>query len=503
MGDKKEFTLSAKSVLQTEDNGGVIFCESGGEFVLPDYLPKVQKVLRLEARALPPSKYRSASEAQMSGNVLHSLLYLGEDGEVGATVLPAKYDFSVPLSAEKDVESVHATVAVDSLNYRVSGPRKLNVRTRLRAKPCVHVKEELAWKQSPAGEIEGLCTLPMEMDSLHTRLLSSGEISVSEGLDIGKDTRPVWCGSTAAVRDARAMEGGVSVRGDICVKVMTEAKVPTFVYKKLPFEAFLDGEVHKGDAVTAVASVLSTEVTAGKDGDAYADVILQVDATVDTPCKVEIAADAFSTAAMGRTEYRMLPTARLLLAHSGQHTVGGSISKAAAGASGLAKVLDTAGEATCVEATLADGKLTLHGKCNLNTVYAEESGAVGSAEYMLPFALVLDCEAAEPFFANAEVAFLSARVRADGENLVCDMDISVCVRVRAQGEARAVSGVDFDGAKPHETFDYPLTVIYPNGETLWNVAKQYHRSPESLAALNAVPCTPGELIAKNVLILEN
>ena len=199
----------------------------------------------------------------------------------------------------------------------------------------------------------------------------------------------------------------------------------------------------------------------------------------------------------------MLPTTRLLLAHSGQHTVGGSISKVSAGATGLSTVLDTSGEALCMETALAGGKLTLHGKCNLNTVYAEESGAIGSAEYTLPFTLTLDCESAEPFFANAEVSLLSARVRADGENLVCDMDIAACVRVRAQGEVRAVANVDFTDAKPHANCAYPLSLIYPNGETLWVLAKQNHLSPDALARLNGLRCAPTEPIAKNVLILEN
>lgn len=51
--EKKEFVLSGKNTAQRIRNGGSILFESGGEFILPDYMPKVQKVLRMEARALP------------------------------------------------------------------------------------------------------------------------------------------------------------------------------------------------------------------------------------------------------------------------------------------------------------------------------------------------------------------------------------------------------------------------------------------------------------------
>ncbi len=54
--EKKEFVMSAKNILQTEVNMQSILAESNGDFVLPDYMPKVQKVLRLCAHATPPTK---------------------------------------------------------------------------------------------------------------------------------------------------------------------------------------------------------------------------------------------------------------------------------------------------------------------------------------------------------------------------------------------------------------------------------------------------------------
>lgn len=503
MGDKKEFFLSAKNVLQTEDGSGTCFCESGGEFVLPDYLPKIQKVLRIEARALPPSRYRNTSEAQMSGDVLHSLLYVGEDGEIGATVLPAKYEFSVPLSSEREVSSVSAAVVVDSMTYRVPGPRKVNIRTRLRAKPFVLWNEDITQQQIPSGEIQGLQTLHKEIDSLQTTVLQMTDITVSESLDLGTDARPIWCGSTAAVQDVRVMEGGVSVRGDVCMKVLLDGEKPNFLYKKVPFEAFLDGDVHKGASATAVANVLSTEVTAGKEGDAFADAVLQVEAIVDMPCKVGTVADAFCTRCAGKMEYRMLPTTRLLLARSGLYTVGGSVTKAAAGAAGLSAVVDTCGEAMVEETTLSGGKMTVQGKCSLNTVYVDGEGKMASAEYAVPFAVVLDCETPDNTVSRASVSLLTARVRPDGENLVCDMDLAVSVRAMAKGESAAVSKMDFTEAKPYAQSSYPLSLIYPNGDSLWNISKKYHAAPENLAKVNALP--PEDLsrtVSKTVLILE-
>ena len=71
--EKKELTPGKQTMQQAAAVSSPLF-ESGGEFVLPDYLPKVQKVLRLEANALPPTRYMSGSEITAAANTVASQL---------------------------------------------------------------------------------------------------------------------------------------------------------------------------------------------------------------------------------------------------------------------------------------------------------------------------------------------------------------------------------------------------------------------------------------------
>ena len=511
MSDKKEFVLPAKGTVQVEQGGGSIFLESGGEFILPEYMPKVQKVLRMEARVLPPSRYMGSGEAQMSGNVLHSLLYIGEEGEVSATVLPAKYEFSIPFAAGVNPPIVSAAVEVDSLSYRLSAPRKVNIRTRLRAKPRVIGSKDVTEKQLPIGEIAGLHKRSGEVPGIRTQLLRSADITVSDAIDIGGagEARPIWCGSTAAVTDVRAADGGVSVRGDVYVKVLLDdGGKPKMVAGKFPFEEFLDGDVQKGASATAIARVVSTEASKEQAGEVLVDVVLTVEAFADSPCRIDVVEDAFCTLSEGTVEYRTIPTARLLLNRSGVYTASGSVPKNTAGAAGLTSVLDTSGEATVEEAVLSGGRLTVSGRCALNTIYASEGGETASAEYTVPFKVFIDCETPDGAEAAVTASLVSVRTRPDGENLVCDMDIAVSARAVAHGEATVVDSMDFTAAKVFKKPAYPLCLIYPRGESLWTVAKKYHVSPAVLAKVNALSVDEKEyanadaLAETNVLMLE-
>ena len=502
MSEKKEFVLSGKNSVQSETVGSVL-CESSSEHVLPDYLPRVQKVLRMETSVLPPSRYMNTAEVQLSGNLLHTLVYVGEEGEIASAVLPARYECTVPL-AEGTSPIVAVHMSVDSSAHRLTAPRKLQVRTKLRARTHLLEAREIVEQQLPSGGIVGLHRLAGAADTLCTTVLRSADVSVSDSVETGSATaRPIWCGATAAVQDARVMDGGVNVRGDVCVKLLlTDNGKLKAVTKKIPFDTFLDGDVQKNGGVTAVAYVLSTEAVKEQGSEALADVVLSVEALVDHPCSIPIVEDAFSETADGKISYQTVPTMRLLADRSAVYSVGGSVTKSAAGAVGFVESVDTSGVATVEEVVAKDGRYTVTGRCMLNTLYAEESGAVSAADYDVPFKLTIDAKTAENAMHFVTVSLLSARTRADGESLVCDMELAVSMRAVACGEKRAVAVVDYTAPQPCAQSPYSLSLLYPSGESLWMLAKTHRVAPERLAACNGLEAAYEESPKTDVLLLE-
>lgn len=506
--DRKEFVIEPKTSLQTEMQMQSQLIESGGEFVLPDYMPKIQKVLRLEGKALPPSRYVGGSSVQMSGNVLHTLIYLGEDGEMGATVLPAKYEFSIPIDGGV-TPTVTATVDVDSLTYRITAPRKLSVRTRLSAKPHCIACEDISAVITPV-DAQNVNKLYGETDSLKTRVLSSSDIQISDRIEMSgaENSKLLWCGSTAAVTDTRALEGGVSVRGEVLAKVLVDENgTPKMYVKKIPFDEFLDGEVTRECAVSATAHVISTEAAKEGDREVTLDAVISVEATADTSAKVPVLIDAFSCDCNVSSEHRTVKSSRLAVSRSGIYTVGASIAKTAAGAGDAISVIDTSGKATIEETAATAGKITVSGRCELSSILTGEDG-ISSADYTVPFNITVDGDAADGAVVNASATLVNPRVRVENENLVCDMDIALAVRAICESEERVLASVDCTGGEQYKKSTYPLCLIYPNGESLWNLAKKYHVSPESLARVNSLDITerdytrPDALSGVHSLMLE-
>ncbi len=489
--DKKEFVIDAKNSVQTEKKLPSQLVECTGDFVLPDYMPKVQKVLRIEARALPPTRYVSANSVQMSGDVLHTLIYLGEDGESGATVLPAKYEFSIPIDTLSS-PTVTACVQVEGLSYRITAPRKLNIHTRLSAKPSCFEREDVTPTIIPKdAEINKLFG---EISGLKTTVLHSIDAEVSDRIEIGsaKEARLLWCGATAAITDARVTEGGVSIRGEIFAKVLSDSDGEIKMYtKKMPFDELLEGEVNRGSAVNAVAHVISTEAVKESENEASLDISFYIEATVDEPVTVAVLKDAFSSEVPVENTSRDVINTRLVMSKSGIYTVGASIAKAAAGAEAATLVTDTSGKAVVEEISAENGHLTVSGRCELSSIFAEENGLF-SADYGVPFTVSVDCENTDGIKADAVANLLNARVRTEGEMLVCDIDIALALRAVKESTERVLSAVDCTSKEKYKSSTYPLCLIYPNGESLWELAKKYHVNPVSLASVNSLDISESE-----------
>ena len=496
--DKKEFVLPIKSTIQTEKCGQNLFFESSGEFTLPDYMPKVEKLLRTESKVLPPLRFVASNEVIMSGNVLHSLIYVGDEGEVSATVLPTKYEASIPFANKGEEREVIAQPVLESASCRASAPRKVNVRSKLRALP--HTITKIDVTPTLPDDTDGINMLFGEIDSVCTKNIHLDNITVSETVEISApaEARLIWCGANAAVTDIRTTDGGVQIRGDVFVKLLTsmggEAKMHC---KKIPFEEFCDAELARKTSVSAIAKVVSTEAAREQGTDALVDVVLALDITMDTPENTSVVFDAFSEKFDAAVEYRKIPTSKLALCRSGVYSAGGSIPKSSL--AGFDEMLDTSGEAILEEVRNESGRLILSGRCNMNSVYKTENGGYSSAEYTLPFKLAWDIDTKNETENTASVSLVSVRTRTDGENIVCDMDIAASVRGFEEDEKNVLRSVSLDGAKPYEKSEYPLCLIYPGGESLWMLAKKYRVSPEKLAKINSISISENEYTSPEAL----
>ena len=111
-----------------------VVTELSDDFTLPDYRPEIRRLLKISVALPAPSSYVSANSAEFSGDAVYSVLYVGGDGKLCSCELVAVYEASTELQNTENCENVSAFDELEAENVvgRVTAPRKLNIRCRVR-----------------------------------------------------------------------------------------------------------------------------------------------------------------------------------------------------------------------------------------------------------------------------------------------------------------------------------------------------------------------------------
>lgn len=259
-----------------------IFTECAEDFILPDYLPEIRRVLRLETRLIKGESFVSGGKADFEGSVLYTLFYTDSDEVLTTVPLESRYSYEAPLGAQVP-SFVYSTETVEGVNMRPSGPRRLSIRTKIRS--AVHaVSEEPLQKELSSLLPEGCGTvecLEKRISVLHTAFCRSEATESSTEFTLeGKDCeglRPFYASADILIERASAENGHIFCRGSALIKVLLEDGEDVITLcRRVPFEDAMIADCREGDGVTACGTCHAVNVSLAQSG---ADATVSVSAT--------------------------------------------------------------------------------------------------------------------------------------------------------------------------------------------------------------------------------
>ena len=474
--DQNQYLTSAQSVRE-------LAAEVVGDFVLPDYQCEIRRILHVDAHVLPPSKYVSTSEVEFGGTVDFRVTYVGGDGELYSIPLSESYSFSVPIDADggADDVSVLCSIRADSVNTRVSAPRKLNIRCRLR--PCVRVLS----KRCVASEIIG----EGAEDSIFRRMERATRLDCQTSLSeitplsctmppLSDDVRIVSADATAAVSSVAYAPGGVRCQGKVSVKLLCVSDGGEFStrIKEIPFES--ENEISLRDAsVRAVATVCDMTVNVGDEGiECNMGVVSETVACVNG--EEEYTADAYSSKQEARCICTPVSVRRMTVCGGGNATLSERIPVADTQIPADAEIIDACGKAYMQTCEWQSGKYVFGGNADISVIWRRD-GEYGAHEMHIPIKYEHSApDGAAVACFDSSVTLDGLRCRLDGENLSVDAELLVSADCMADSPVELVERLEL-GERHSVARTASLTVCFPEAEdTLWSIAKRYKVSPASV-----------------------
>ena len=514
MGKPTEFLLTPETErAQVNFFKKNVTTELSSDYTLPDYLPEIRKMLGINAKISPISRYIGGSGIEFSGRVDYDIIYVGGDGKLSSVPLGADFSFDVQPEVPTHIDwnssnDAFADVETDMLHCRVTAPRKLNVKCRLHAMVRAYGYDDICSDLKGCdGNAERLIN---DVSSMKIQRQMSEVIELSDEIptDIPTENiRVISAQSNVSIGDTSESGGRLNCRGEVIAEILYENSENGDLHqakKRIPFsqEIEADNTESLGNSSVNIRGISGeTKISLGANKLLLdTEVILEAEKAKNIP--ISVTQDIYIPGKETNAEYRDFRFETLKKCANATLTVTCSIPINDLSLSEESEIIDSHATARAEGLTLDGNDLIISGNCKIRII-SKAGDEYFSEETTLPFSLDTALSFDEEKLTLFGIPSVTdCRCRLEGTNASIEVDIFMPYSITQEQTVRIAESVQCSGHSSAPRSG--ITVYYPtNGERLWDVAKRFGTSLRNLAEANDLPGVKGEQIIsdKNYIIV--
>ncbi len=466
--------------------------EESVETLIPDYFAEVSRVVDASGCLYVESSEVSGNEVRVSANVIMTLLYTAQEEKELKS-----YTYQVPLQTTVDLKG--ATVAkadicgnLQMTEVRVVNPRKLN--THIVVQWQITPYEE-AWV-SACNQIEGqsdfaIETLCREYETAMIEAIREQEFSFSDSFTLNSDEAQNILKSTTAakVEEVKILGSKVVVKGTVCADILYETADGQVLHStaQLPFSQITEGVDAPEEEMKASANVSIISSQYGIEGEDFSATGRTVNAKLSmrlfillrrkrTVCAI---ADLYSTKFDLQSENKSYMLSAL--PQSIVHDVAVQVSLEVGTASKPLCAQVQMGEVA--QSVNADGTVQCRSVAQVRLIYCDESD--------MPFSVVRKQEVTFDWEKGENLTVFACPISPCDIMVTVQDDVAI-VRFTAQFVVSTQQKVRYlclqsVRAENRDEAEHEPSVVLrmlQEGEKLWDIAKQYRTTMQSILDAN-------------------
>ena len=449
--------------------------EVSGDFTLPDYYTDIRRILCVTPTVLPAAKYVGDNTAEFNGVVDYTLTYVGGDGEIYSIPLSSDYSFNVPLDKVDGAEDVSAlcSIAVESVNTRVSAPRRLSIRSRIRPNVRIYAKLPSGVGCETDGCISGIHTRTADVQSLRCECSMSDVIEVEYIFpNVSDDVRVLRADGYVCCEQVERTDSGIKCPASIklCLLVCRDdGSVIETLWGEAPIEGEMDFDISTADTpvnVRGTVSEMSVNVT-DQGIECKAGVIFE--GRMCGNDTVSYTDDIYSTENQCECETRRVSVRRGVFCNSGSFSFGERFPLESADM----QIYMALGSVTMDRCEAKGNRYALSGNA-VFILICRKDGEFQVSEVTAPVKYEVEGfgQTHGAIYFDAFCQPMDIKTRIDGEELCVDCEIYVSSDIVCEDTVTAVEKVSF--GVPVSRAESRIVVCYPSDDdTLWSIAKRY------------------------------
>lgn len=477
---------------------GVDGVQSAGDYTLSDYQGDVRKILFSSATLQDGGRYHNDDVLDCIGTVTYKIVYMDSEGKITPVSFSSEYELSLKCPAESYVDS-DVRARITNFSLRLMGPRRFSAKCAIEAEVSVTERAE----HRVEGEFDGVAiearTSSVEVSTASYSATGEREFAEElvhlDGAIVDEVDVAVYSVEPVSLSATRA-DGGVSIKAQMCVRALVGVggEMPHMYECSVDFSAIAPDENISEDAVLIPSvNVLSESVSTVPD-EVGVSVVVNIIATAGVSAQystpVTLLKDCFSTerGIEGR-ESEFIYTE-----HVGTRAVcekfSASYAREAVGAECVRNVLYEAAKLKIENTSPSDEGIDISGTVQVSAIACEvaEDGTPSYTpmRFEAPFVINVNIGGQIPQNSRQTVRLLveHPHIDVDEESVKFGCNIAGSVSVYADRREPCIDAISLsDDSFTHDAS--VVSVYYPMaGESLFDVAKKFRKSPMSIAGLN-------------------
>ena len=508
-------TILVKTFEDTSHN------EISAEYNLPDYLPDINRLLKVSAKITESSHFLSGDVLEYDGKLKCTLLYATGDGNLKSADFERDFSGNMSVAGTSGDCDIRFDADIETVSCRLLNPRKLTAKIKLILMGEVYcnvittpnVVGKLNGSEERALQYRTHAAVGVEMkqaQELATPVSEDLELDASlPSIDeiISVETEPY-------VTEFRVSDDKVAYKGEIITEILyrtvpeenadTENNVMKFASfaTKIPISGEIPAEnIGEHPVIRASVRIGSMEYRPqqnafGENRTAELDFAYSVYLDIFCNGETEITTDMYSTEYESDCEEEALSYETALCAKSFNFSADGTAPRED---TDFDRIVMTTATASIEKAEKQGTKLLFTGNANVSVVLTNGEGIYLSRNFQIPLKGETESpRSVFPFEIDARACVPAAMARLDGDKIQTNLEILVSYTVMEQHTEPRIRQISVYKDRPARNIKSPsLTLCYPSfGETLWDVAKKYSTTVSELMATNGISAEnmPGVLV---------
>lgn len=462
--------------------------EVTSDFVLPDYMGDVKRVLKYTAEATPCNKIVSSEEASFLCIVTFRVTYLDSEDTLTEAVFTADAEFGQRFSCE--IADADAEFVAGSFAVRLGGPRKINAKALVSCEITAVEKRKICDR----AEYDGAEMLKKEIEIHTAEYLKLAEREYAEEIDrleelMADEVELVKSYASAFVDGVYKTDGGVNISGYVdafCI-IRTEEEIKR-LEKRIPIEEHIECEWNEGSAFIPKAHVTGVSVNLNNANSEEACAVSVV-MTITVECLlahhyneiVSVVKDAFYKRCKNDCCYQKTEFFTLGDCIFDQASISFSFDRPEASLRDIMEkdiILKTPGY------EISGGEITVFSEGELHLITrGNEPETCSSLKEKVEFSKKYRISSCDRCKVSISTVPCDVSVSFDSEKIYVEAQIIVSVVIEKHGCEEILSDITCEEIGSKE--EREVLVYYPEkDDTLWSVSKKYAVSPSDISERN-------------------